>query len=122
MSDIAGTIDRYISLWNETDADARMAGIEEIFAPEAVYTDPLADVTGLAGIDAVMAGAQSQFAGFSFKLLTTVDTNHNIARFSWELVPAAGGDSVVIGFDVAAFTEDGKIGSIYGFLDKVPAA
>lgn len=122
MSDIAGTIDRYITLWNETDADARKQGIAEIFDAEAVYTDPLADVAGHDGIDAVIAGAQGQFAGFAFKLLTAVDSNHNIARFSWELVPAAGGESVVIGFDVAAFTEDGKIRSIYGFLDKVPAA
>lgn len=122
MSDIAGTIERYLSLWNVTDADARKAGIADIFTEDATYTDPLADVAGHDGIDAVMAGAQGQFAGFAFKPLGTVDTNHHIARFSWELVPAGGGESIVIGFDVAAFNEDGKIRSIFGFLDKVPAA
>ena len=122
MSDITGTIERYISLWNETDAAARKQGIADIFTAEATYTDPLAEVSGQDGIDAVMAGAQGQFAGFTFKLLTAVDSNHDIARFSWELIPAAGGESVVIGSDVAVFAADGKIRSVYGFLDKVPAA
>jgi hypothetical protein len=122
MSDITGTIERYITLWNETDADARKAGIAEVFAEGATYTDPLAEVAGLDGIDAVISGAQGQFAGFTFKLLTAVDSNHNIARFSWELIPAGGGESVVIGSDVAVFAENGKISGVYGFLDKVPAA
>jgi hypothetical protein len=122
MSDITGTIERYITLWNETDADARVRGIAEVFAPNATYTDPLADVAGHAGIGAVISGAQGQFVGFTFKLLTAVDSNHHIARFSWELIPAGGGESVVIGSDVAIFGEDGKISGVYGFLDKVPAA
>lgn len=122
MSDIPGTIERYIALWNETDAAARKQGIAELFTEGATYTDPLADVAGHDGIDAVIAGAQGQFAGFTFKLLTAVDSNHHIARFSWELVPAAGGESVVIGSDVAVFAENGRISGIYGFLDKVPAA
>lgn len=122
MSDITGTVERYLALWNETDAVARKDGIAEVFADGATYTDPLADVAGLDGIDAVMAGAQAQFAGLTFKLLTTVDSNHNIARFSWELIPAGGGESVVIGSDTAVFAEDGRIRSVYGFLDKVPAS
>jgi len=28
---------------------------------------------------------------------------------------------VVIGFDVAVATEDGRLGTVLGFLDKVPA-
>jgi hypothetical protein len=122
MSDTAATIDRYLTLWNETDAEARAKGIAEVFTPDATYTDPLADVAGHAGIDALLAGAQGQFAGFTFKLLTAVDSNHHITRFSWELVPATGGESIVIGSDVAVLAEDGKIRAVYGFLDKGPTA
>jgi hypothetical protein len=122
MSDITTTVDRYIALWNETSHEARMTAIAEVFTAEAIYTDPLADVAGYDGIDAVVAGAQAQFPGYAFKLLDAVDSNHNIARFTWELVPAAGGESLVIGADVAVFGEDGKIRSVYGFLNKVPSA
>ena len=122
MSDVTTTVDRYIALWNETSQEARTAGIAEVFAAKAIYTDPLADVAGHDGIDAVIAGAQAQFPGFTFKLLDAVDSNHNIARFTWELVPAAGGESLVIGADVAVFGEDGKIRAVYGFLNKGPSA
>jgi hypothetical protein len=122
MSDVTTTVDRYIALWNETSQEARIAGIAKIFAADATYTDPLADVAGHDGIAAVIAGAQAQFPGFTFKLLDTVDPNHHIARFTWELVPVAGGESLVIGADVAVFGEDGKIQAVYGFLDKVPSA
>ena len=58
-------------------------------------------------------------SGFS----TTESTpHHNVVRFSWELVPASGGDSVAIGFDVAVTEEDGRIRSVFGFLDKAPGA
>jgi SnoaL-like domain len=122
MSDVTATVRTYIDLWNETSGEARMKGITETFTTDATYTDPMADVAGYDGIDAVMAGAQGQFSGFTFKLLDGVDSNHNIARFRWELVPAGGGESIVIGSDIAVFSEDGKIRSIYGFLDKVPGA
>ncbi len=120
MSDKTATIERYIELWNEADAAIRAQGIAEVFADGATYTDPLADVSGHAGIDAVIAGAQGRFTGFTFRLLGPVDANHHIARFTWELVPAAGGESVVVGSDVAVFAEDGRIRSVYGFLDRVP--
>jgi hypothetical protein len=30
-------------------------------------------------------------------------------------------EPLVVGFDVAVLTEDGRIAAIHGFLDKVPA-
>ncbi|WP_344592180.1 hypothetical protein [Actinomadura vinacea] len=45
---------------------------------------------------------------------------HDIARFTWELGPE-GGEAMVVGFDVAVLTPDGRVAKVYGFLDKVPA-
>ena len=50
-----------------------------------------------------------------------VDANHHQARFTWHLGPASG-EPVVIGFDVVVLDGDGRIRSVHGFLDKVPAA
>ncbi len=121
MSDVTATVSTYIDLWNETSGEARMKGIKETFTADATYTDPLADVAGHDGIDALIAGVQGQFPGFIFKLLGAVDSNHNIARFQWELFPPEGGESAVIGSDIAVLAEDGRIRNIYGFLDKVPS-
>jgi hypothetical protein len=48
-----------------------------------------------------------------------VDGHHEQARFSWHLGPAGAAEPVVVGFDVAVLDGD-RIGSVYGFLDKVP--
>ncbi|MGA8460309.1 MAG: nuclear transport factor 2 family protein, partial [Streptosporangiaceae bacterium] len=61
-----------------------------------------------------------QFPGLVLRLGGPVDGHHNLARFSWHLGPA-GGEPIVIGFDVAVLAGD-RIESVHGFLDKVPAA
>ena len=117
MQDI---VEKYIASWNETDPAQRRALIEELYATDATYTDQLADLRGLAEIDTAVAGAQQMFPGMVFALAGSVDANHNQARFAWHLGPA-GEEPVVIGFDVAVANADGKLASVHGFLDKVPA-
>ena len=114
-------IERYLAAWNETDAAARLALVESLWAADGSYTDPLADVRGPEAIASLMGAAQQQFAGLTFTLGGAVDANHNQARFTWHLGPA-GGEAVVIGFDVVVLDGDGRIASVHGFLDKVPAA
>ena len=122
MSDVDELVDRYISAWNETDTDRRAEVIREVWTEEGTYTDPLAQARGHAAIDGVISAVQAQFAGHRFKLLKTAESHHNLARFSWELVPASGGESIVIGTDVAVIADDGRFAGVGGFLDKVPAA
>jgi hypothetical protein len=62
---------------------------------------------------------QQQFPDFVFTLGGAVDAHHEQARFSWHLGPAGAAEPVVVGFDVAVLDGD-RIGSVYGFLDKVP--
>jgi hypothetical protein len=113
-------IERYIAAWNEADPGRRRSLIDSVWAADGSYTDPLADVRGREAIDAVIAAAQQQFPGLEFSLGGPVDANHQQARFSWHLGPA-GGEPLVIGFDVAVLGPSGQIGAVYGFLDKVPA-
>ena len=117
-------IESYIAAWNETDPGRRRELIASFWAADGSYTDPLADVRGRDGFDAVIAAAQGQFPGWEFRLAGPVDANHQQGRFSWHLGPdlAGGAEPVVIGFDVAVLDEAGKIRSVHGFLDKVPAA
>ena len=122
MNDATDLVQRYLETWNETDPDRRLAATEQVFADDATYVDPLANVTGRTQISNLMGAVQQQVPGHVFRLLDGVDAHHNIARFGWELVPAGGGESVVEGFDVAVTGDDGRIGSVLGFLDKAPAA
>ena len=118
MQEIA---ERYIAAWNETDAARRRKLVDELWSEDGSYTDPLADAHGREEIDGLIGAVQQQFPGFVFTLGGAVDTHHDQARFTWHLGPA-GAEPVVIGFDVAVVNGGGQIRSVYGFLDKVPAA
>lgn len=112
-------VERYIASWNETDPQRRRKLVDELWAEEASYIDPLAEAHGRDAIDAVIAAAQAQFPGFVFTLAGPVDAHHSQARFTWGLGPADA-EPVVMGFDVAAAAEDGRLRTVLGFLDKVP--
>jgi len=113
------TIERYIASWNQTDAQARRALIDELWAAGGSYTDPLADAHGRDQIDGVIAAVQAQFPGLTFRLAGPVDAHHHQARFAWDLGPD-GGEALVTGFDVAVADADGRLVSVFGFLGKVP--
>ncbi|MDD7942153.1 nuclear transport factor 2 family protein [Actinomycetospora lutea] len=113
------SIDRYLAAWNATDPSARRDAIAAAFTPDARYVDPLADVHGHDGVDALIAGAQEQFAGLVFSRGDVLDAHHDVVRFTWHLGPA-GAEPVVVGFDVAEIAQDGRLRTVHGFLDKVP--
>ena len=119
---IEGVAVRYVAAWNEPDAEARRRAVAELWTEDGAYTDPLAAVEGHEAIAALIGGVREQFRGYVFELMDDVDAHHDVVRFGWELVPEGGGESVVVGFDVAVVAEDGRLRSVYGFLDKVPAA
>lgn len=119
---IEGVADRYITVWNEPDADVRHRAVAELWTAGGAYTDPLASVQGHQAIEQVIAGAREQFPGYVFKLIGNIDAHHDVVRFGWELVPEGGGESAVIGFDVAVIADDGRLRNVYGFLDKVPGS
>ncbi|MEE1784013.1 nuclear transport factor 2 family protein [Streptomyces sp. SP17BM10] len=112
--------ERYLAVWNEADPSARRKLIDEVWAEDGRYTDPLAAVAGRDAIDALIGAAQAQFPGLEFTL-GPVDAHHDIARFTWNLGPA-GAEPIVIGFDVLTAGPDGRIASVAGFLDRVPGA
>jgi hypothetical protein len=118
MSNAQTLADQYIAAWNETDADRRRALIAGAWTPDAAYVDPMMQGAGHAGIDAMIAGAQAQFPGFRFCLISKVDAYGDNMRFTWGAGPA-GADPIVEGTDFVVIAED-RLKTVTGFLDKVP--
>lgn len=116
MSDL---ITNYLSCWNETNADARRALIEQHWTKGATYVDPMAEVIGHDDLNAAIDAVQQQFPGFVFTAVGDVDAHHNQARFQWGLGPADA-EPLVVGFDVVVTAADGRIDRVLGFLDRVP--
>ena len=120
MSDFTQLAERYIDSWNETDSAKRRAMLEQLWTDDARYVDPLAEANGREAIDATIAAVQDRFPGFSFRLAGAVDSHHDQGRFSWELGPADA-EAPIAGFDVAVTDGEGRLQTVLGFLDKVPA-
>ncbi|AWK89148.1 nuclear transport factor 2 family protein [Azospirillum thermophilum] len=120
MTDAALIAQTYVATWNETDPARRAAMLAEHWAGDARYLDPLMSGIGHVEIGALIAAAQQRFPGFRFALHGKADGHNDRVRFSWSLAPA-GSDPVVIGTDFVELAADGRIRSVTGFLDRVPA-
>jgi hypothetical protein len=116
MSDINAVIDTYIEMWNETDPQQRRALIAGALTEDASYVDPLMCGEGAEGIDRMIAGAQEQYPGHRFTLLSPPEAHHDRVRFSWSLA-ANGGEPLAVGVDFATLAGDGRLRSVTGFLE-----
>ena len=119
MTDHVTIARRYIELWNERAQNRRRALLNENWTADASYVDPLMKGDGPDSIDALIAGVQQRFPDFSFTLIGEPNGYGDHIRFSWGLGPD-GVDSPIKGTDFAVL-KDGRIRSITGFLDQVPA-
>ncbi|HEV7317957.1 MAG TPA: nuclear transport factor 2 family protein [Ensifer sp.] len=119
MHDFNAIAEAYVAAWNASDVASRAALIEKVFSANVSYRDPIMQGDGHAGIDGLIAGVQGQFPGFRFTLKGDADGFADTIRFSWALGPE-GVPSVIEGTDVCEI-ESGRLKSVTGFLDKVPA-
>ncbi|RYZ12018.1 MAG: nuclear transport factor 2 family protein [Comamonadaceae bacterium] len=108
----------YIDTWNETDAERRTALLQAHWSEAAHYVDPMAQARGHAQIAELIGGVQQRYPGFRFRLKGVPDAHGTHLRFSWTLGPA-GAEDLIEGTDFALI-DGGRLGSVTGFLDKVP--
>ncbi|MEJ8849146.1 nuclear transport factor 2 family protein [Variovorax rhizosphaerae] len=116
--DAAGIAQRYIALWNETDAAQRQRMLEAGWSEEARYVDPHMQARGHREISTLVSAVHQRFPGFRFALAGQADAHGDNLRFSWTLGPS-GADDLIQGTDFVQ-VEAGKLRSVTGFLDKVP--
>jgi SnoaL-like domain len=111
---------RYIATFNEKDAARRRGLLEALFTSNSTYTDPHVDLRGPEEIDGFIEQTQARLPGITFTLGGPVDAHHDQARFQWYAGPSEDPDRYV-GFDVIV-ADDGRIRSVYGFMDAAPAS
>ena len=119
MTDAADIAQRYIDSWNETDPTRRAGLLAALWTDDARYVDPMMAGEGRGQIDALIAGVHERFPGFRFALFGRPDGYGDRVRFSWTLGPE-GVEPPVQGTDFGVVA-DGRLRSVTGFLDRVPA-
>jgi len=116
--DASHVANRYVALWNETDAARRARLLETDWATDAKYVDPLMQASGHEQISALVGAVHQRYPGFRFNLLGNADAHGDNVRFTWTLGPS-GTDDLIQGTDFVRL-DGGKLASVTGFLDKVP--
>jgi hypothetical protein len=113
----------YIEVWNETDRARRMSQLQRHWAADAHYVDPMMSGAGIEQISELIAAVHSRFPSFQFTLLGEPDGYADHVRFKWSLGPQglAAQDAPIKGSDVVVL-RSGRLHSVIGFLDEVPAA
>src|SRR2546423_695593 len=92
-TDVTTTVDAYISMWNEADATARTRLIEQAWAADAQYLDPLLEADGYEALGQMVETVHAHYPGQRFRRTSGVDVHHDRVRFAWEL---GGPDGVTV--------------------------
>jgi hypothetical protein len=109
MRDIQTLVQDYIAVWNEADAERRRQLIRALW-----------QAVGHAGIEKRVTDAYDKWVkekGNVFRLQGSVDGHHDTVKLRWEMLPAAGGDIVSVGFDFLVLGGDGRIRTGYQFIE-----
>ena len=111
------SIAAYGAAWVEPDATARLALLEQAWAAEAVYCDPLAVVTGREALSDHIGQTQAAMPGSRIEVTSEPVRHHDSAFFRWTMTDASGA-TVMTGFDVVQLDPSGRIGRLTGFFDS----
>lgn len=118
MSTVTDLIDRYIAMWNETDATRRRDLIVRVWTQNASYVDPVLQGDGHAGIDAMVQAVHERFPDHRFHRTSDVDAHHDRVRFNWTL---ENGPVAVQGIDFGVIAGE-RLQAMTGFFNLPPTA
>jgi nuclear transport factor 2 (NTF2) superfamily protein len=121
MTDARELVQKYISTWEQPNAELRRKAIAEIWAEDGVYSNAHTVFTGHQGIEEAVTEAYENFVkkGYVFRL-AKLDTNHEAIRYTWEMMPAKGDEPDGIGTQVVLLDETGRMICDHQFIDKAP--
>ncbi|WP_437805853.1 hypothetical protein [Sorangium sp. So ce1078] len=112
---------KYQDAWNETDAAARAALLEDAWADDGHYVDPTAEGRGREALSAIIDGFQASLPGAVLPATSGALEMHGIVHFTWAVVDASGA-TLTEGLDVGQRAADGRLELIAGFFGPLEAA
>jgi len=113
---------RYMAMWHEPDAARRRALVQGLWAEGAENLTRNFTAHGMEAIVARVAKAHEEWVarqGFIFRPAGPTDGHNHLIRFTWEMVPRAGGPAQARGLDVFVLDGDGRIRSLYQFAEPL---
>jgi hypothetical protein len=123
MIDAQNLADRYVAVWNETDAEMRRKMIAELWTGDGVHYVRTLEARGYDALEERIAGSHNKNVrdgGFVFRASKNAECLQGVVKFNWEMIPRDGGAIASVGLDVLVVDDGGRIREDYQFFE--PAA
>jgi SnoaL-like domain len=108
-----------LEVFGERDSGRRKSVINELYTENCTFFEADDQIVGRDALNAKVEQILKDAPGFAFRLAGPAEVNHDVGRARWDFGPN-GAVPVVTGMDVAVFKQ-GRICSLYAFLDKAPS-
>ena len=108
----------YVDAWNAKDPGLRRDAVARAWTEGGSYLDPLMEAEGHAALDAMIAAIQARVPCMECVLRGRPEGHHDRLRFSWSIT-TQGHAVVAEGTDFATVSEDGRLQSVTGFIDRM---
>ena len=111
-------VEQYMKIWNEPDAALRRASIPKLWTEDAIQFIPEDEYRGYEALEKRVTSAHEEFVkqgGFVFRPSGAFEEHHGAVKFSWEMLPASGGEIAAVGTIFLLLSDDGRIHRDYQF-------
>jgi hypothetical protein len=112
MDELQSLADRYVAVWNETDAARRRQQIAELWAPEGRHYVGTREVRGHEDLETRVRESHEKNVRDNGNRFRTADSVHglrDVVTFHWEMLPADSETALGRGLEFLIVDEEGRI-------------
>lgn len=121
MPNVNELVVAYLAAWNERDPGRRRQLVAKAWTDNGSYADAAREGQGHDGLSEMIGVALSHFPGYQLNLASGIETHHDVVRFSWVAGGTRDAPLYIKGTDFAVIAKDGRLQSVAGFVDAMPA-
>lgn len=118
MSGYPSSFDHMLAAWNERDISRVRGHLDRAVAADVVFIDPTVETRGIEEFEDNVRDFRAKYPTAVLHRSSGVDSHHNLHRYGWEIVVES--KVILVGFDVAETTVDGKVARVLGFFGPLP--
>lgn len=120
MANLETIAQRYVDVWNETDAEKRRAKIADFWVSDGVHYVRTLEARGYEALEKRVIGSHTKNVkenGNLFRAVDDLQVLRNSVKFTWEMIPATGAETVLaVGLEFLLIDEAGKVLTDYQFI------
>jgi hypothetical protein len=119
MNDAQKLADRYVAVWNETDADRRRQAITELWGPSGKHYTSTREAQGYAELEQRIIGSYDRNVRDGrnrFRAVQGARALRDVVTFHWEMLRTGSEDVAASGQIVLILDDEGRISTDYQFM------